>query len=353
MAETEQTYVIAAATTARLQDATLAVEVAVTKAWVDAWDHLAPALRESYLGILSRYTAGDTVPRHVIAKDARLRAALRQVKDTLTYLADHAVTTGTAAASGQVVHAPADVEAIIRSQLPAPAPGIPDIPVAHPAPDALDAIVQRTQQQIHSATRPLTPWTEQAMKRELVRNIAVGDNPITTAGRIMRSTEGRFNGGLGRALNISRTEVIDAYRAANNASTSAAKDVLVGQRWTARLDARTCPSCISQHGEMYDADDLGPLDHPSGRCTFVPVTKSWSDLGLDGVSEPPPIYPDRDAWWDSLTESTQRQILGPGRYELMQSGRITWADLSVKRSADGWRDSYVAPSLRSLTASAT
>lgn len=353
MAETEETYLVAAATAARLRNATVAVEVAITKAWVHAWDLLAPALRASYLDILAKYAAGDTIPRSVISKDARLRAALRQVRDTLEYLADHASTTTGNTATAVTRSAPADVEAILRTQLPKPGPGIPDIPVKHPAPDALDAMVHRVQQRIHAATLPLSADTERVMKSELLRNIAVGDGPRTTADRILNRTQGKFEGGLGRALRISRTEVLDAYREAQAVANGATIDVLKGQRWTATLDARTCPSCLAQNGTLYPPDDIGPLDHQCGRCTFTPVTKSWKDLGIDGVDEPAPIYPDRDAWWDGLTEDTKKRILGPGRYELFTSGRISWDDLSVKRSVDGWRDSYVVPSVKSLTASST
>lgn len=353
MAETDETYLVAAATTARLANATTAVEVAVTKAWVDAWDALAPALRASYLDILSRYAAGEVIPRSVVAKDARLRAALRQVRATLTALAEHSSTTAGTHAHAVVVATPPEVEAVLRTQLPPPGPGIPDVTVSHPAPDALDAIINRVQDRIHAKTTPLAPDTEAAMRRELVRNLAVGDSPRTTADRIMSATQGRFEGGLGRALNVARTEVLDAYRAASQATSQAAVEVVKAQRWIAKLDAKTCPSCISQHGELFPPDELGPDDHPSGRCTFVPVMKSWKELGIDGVTEPDPVFPDRDAWWDSLTEGTKRNILGPGRYELFKSGQISWADLSVKRTADGWRDYRVAPSLASLTASAT
>lgn len=347
MAETEETYQVAQSTKDAINAAILAMEVSITRAWVDAWDRLGPALRESLETILTRYAEKGTVPRYVLVKDARLRAAIRQVHDTLEHLVQRSGAHAGAHAGQMVQRAADDVEALLRTQLPTES----TVPIKHPAPDALDAMVNRIQGTIHDRTWPLAAQHEQLMKDELLRNIAVGDNPRETARRIMDRTAQRFNGGLGRALNISRTEVLDAYREAQKTANDATTDVLKGQRWTATLDARTCPSCLAQHGTMYPPDDIGPLDHQSGRCIFVPVMKSWKELGIDGVDEPDPIFPDRDEWWDTLDDKTKRSILGPSKFEMFQSGQIGWDDLTVRRSTDGWRDSYVVPSSRSLAAS--
>lgn len=344
MATTDETLAVAAATRARLRDVTEAQRVAIAREWVDAWDTLAPALRDGYADILARAAAGQRVPRYLVARDARLKAALAQVRATLREVSQTTVERIHADTESVVTAAPPDVERVIRTQLPASATGFP---VAHPAPDALDAIITRVGQRIHAQSAPLSSWTEQAMKRELVRGIAAGAGPRETARNIMQATERRFEGGLGRALNIARTETLDAYRAAHAATTAENLDIIVGQRWLATLDARTCSSCFGRHGTVFPPDEIGPADHPSGRCSFVPVTKPWRDLGID-LDEPAPVWQDRDQWWDSLTPGTQDRMLGPTRAAALRDGHITPEQLSVRVENPDWRPHYREATLTEL-----
>ncbi|RII41884.1 phage head morphogenesis protein [Galactobacter valiniphilus] len=335
MAITEDTLRVAAATRARLINATREQELAITRAWADAWDLISPELLASLLDLMVRYAQDGRVPRHAVAKDARLRAALAQVRATIKEVAK---TTGESAAAiipAEVSAAGPDLEASVRTQLPAGS----TLPVAHPAPDALDAIVMRTQQRIHSQYRALSAESVAAMRAELVRGIAVGDNPRTVARRIMDRTEGAFNGGISRASTIARTEILDAYRAASRHASQANTEILAGRRWTAELGPRTCASCIGRHGRMYPPGTDGPWDHPNGRCCFTDVTKTWAELGLDGVDEPEPVWRDRDAWWDNLTPESQDRMIGRARAQLLHDGKVRWEDLSHFQQNVGWRDS--------------
>jgi SPP1 gp7 family putative phage head morphogenesis protein len=237
--------------------------------------------------------------------------------------------------------------ALIGSQLPANTAGV-GVSFTRVSPDALAAIVERTTQQIHSATLPLPADVEQAMKKQLIRGIALGENPQRTAGRILSATEDRFNGGLTRALTIARTETLDAHRAATKASEKANKTVLEEWEWHAALNARTCPSCWAKHGTRHPLDEDGPNDHQNGRCARVTITKSWADLGFKGIEEPASLTPDAQTEFNNLTPETQRAIMGGTRLELLQSGKIQWADLSTVKHTDGWRDSHVVTPVKDL-----
>jgi SPP1 gp7 family putative phage head morphogenesis protein len=215
--------------------------------------------------------------------------------------------------------------------------------------DQISAIVKRTTQQITKLTWPLTRAATEAMKRELVRGVAMGDNPRESARRLLQRLEGRFNGGLARALNVARTEILDAHRAAAAASQEANSDVLAGWVWTAKLDARTCPSCWAQHGRLHPLAEPGPLDHQSGRCARTPKTRSWRDLGFD-VPEPPDVVPDARQVFASLPRADQLTVMGGARLGALQHGDITCADLSRLRRTTGWRDSYGVTSLEDLLA---
>lgn len=341
MAVNANTLLIAADIRRRMLDLTNAQVLALTQAWVDAWDLLEPEFHDSLEDILRASTTG-TVTRSQLAKNARLLSSLEQARASLGELTQFAEGTVSNGLMEAVLEAARGGVAIGQSQLP---PGAVRLGIAFdlPATAALEAIVARSIQQIHSNYLPLPADVERLMKSELIRGVAVGSNPRTTARRIVKQTGSRFNGGLARATNIARTETLDAHRAGAKATAEKNTDILAGWLWSAQMDARTCPSCLSQHGQLHPTEEEGPYDHQQGRCARVDKTKSWKDLGFD-IEEPPDEMPNAEKWFNGLTEDTQRTIMGPARLKLLQDGDIGWNDLSTKVSTPGWRDSmHVTP----------
>lgn len=327
----------------QLRTLTDAQVVALTTAWADTWDVLLP---EFEIALSQLLTAPGVVPASVVARNIRLKAALQAARAHLDVLAPQAAATITQDLSQVVLDAADGHALLVQTQLP-PGSNVAAVGFNRVPDQALVAIVERTTQQIHASTIPLPASVERTMKRALIRGIAVGNHPSKTAARIIKETEGAFNGGLTRALNISRTETLDAHRAANKAADKANTDVLAGWEWSATLDRRTCPSCLAKHGRRYALEDDGPQDHQQGRCARVPVTKTWKELGFD-IPEPASATKDSRLWFDNLTPETQREILGPTRLKLLQDGDIKWADLSSKRTTAGWRDSYGVTPVKDL-----
>jgi SPP1 gp7 family putative phage head morphogenesis protein len=319
--------------------------VTLTRAWVEAWDALVPDFEFALIELMAGATSGY-VSRSQAAKSIRLRDALQSAGAVLDKLATVTEVTIAGDVAQAVLDAVDGHAALVTSQLPANTAAV-GVSFTRVSPDALAAIVERTTQQIHSSALTIPSDVERLMKRELVRGIAVGDNPRRTAARIVKQAEGRFNGGLTRALTIARTETLDAHRAATKASEKANKDILQEWEWHAALNARTCPSCWAMHGTRHPLDESGPNDHQNGRCTRVSITKSWKELGFD-IDEPESVTPDAQSVFDNLTPETQRVIMGPGRLEALQSGQIKWADLSTVKQADGWRDSHNTKPLKDL-----
>lgn len=349
VAVTNETLLIAADTRRRLQRMTDEQVIALTRAWVDAWDDLSPLFNEALLDLLQG--GPDRLPRTVVARNRKLQSALRQARVTLNELTRGANEVIENSLADVVLDAVSSHEAVLRSQLPVAQAGV-SFELDAPAPDALDAIVTRTTQQIHAASKPLAGWVVQAMRKELVRGIAVGDNPREVARKLIKATEGHFNGGLARATRIARTEMLDAHR---NGSLAAAKnntDLLTGWKWQCTLDRRTCPSCLSKHGTMHPVDEFGPIDHPNGRCARIDITKSWKELGFD-IDEPADSFPDARQWFDGLTEDSQLAIMGPTRLQLLNDGQVQWEDLATLRHTDAWRDSYFQTPVRDLQAIAS
>jgi hypothetical protein len=310
---------------------------ALVAAWVAAWDEVAPDLNQVLLEML---VAGERVTKTQMRRSIRLRNALVVIAGRLQILAGQAevIITGDLAA---VIDTAGWAQAsILDSQLPPGAMTIADF-TRWSRVDArqIEAIVRRSTERIASRTRALSREAQTAVRRELIRGVASGSNPRVTARRIVDRVEGRFNGGLTRALNIARTETLDAHRAAAQLGQAQHTDVLAGWTWLATLDRRTCPSCLAQHGSEHPATEPGPFDHQQGRCARMPRTKTWRELGFD-IDEPPSVLPDAGTWFAGLSVEDQRSILGPGRHAAWVEGRFPMSDWSVKRSTPGWRDSY-------------
>jgi hypothetical protein len=178
------------------------------------------------------------------------------------------------------------------------------------------------------------------VRREIVRGIATGSNPRQTASRIMKGAEGGFNGGLSRALTISRTETLDAHRAAAAESHAANADVLGGWVWLTDLSLRTCPACLGMSGTEHPLSEPGPLGHPNCRCSRMPRTKTWAELGIEGMDEPASSAPDAGDWFAGQDEQTQRSILGAGRYDAWKRGDYPMTAWAVRKPNPEWRPSY-------------
>jgi hypothetical protein len=307
-------------------------------AWADAWDEVSLDL-EAALRDLTTAAEGRRITRALVMRTERLTRSLLVINNRLTTLAKDAGVRITGDLETVVRLADDFQHDIVASQLP---PGERELVDAWSKVDgrALRAIVRRSTQQITSRTRPLSREAMTAVRRELVRGVAAGSNPNDVAAKMLQRVEGRFLGGAARATAIARTEMLDAHRQASRESRIANSDVLAGWVWHSELSVRTCASCWAQDGSLHPADDPGPMDHVNGRCTALPQTKSWADLGFAGMDEPRSIKPDARTTFIALDERQQKAILGPARHEAWKAGDYPMSDWSARRTADGWRDSY-------------
>ncbi|XAZ30664.1 hypothetical protein AAHB34_16085 [Paenarthrobacter ureafaciens] len=181
MAITQETLRIVADLRARLERMTDAQTLALTRAWVEAWDALAPEFQTAMVELMAQASNG-AVSRSVVAKNIRLRNALQSARAMLDSLAAQTNTVVVNDVGIAVLDALDTHSALVTSQLPPNAASV-GVSFTRMSPEALAAIVERTTQQIHSSTRPLPADVERIMKRELIRGITVGYNPTRTAAR--------------------------------------------------------------------------------------------------------------------------------------------------------------------------
>lgn len=303
----------------------------LTAAWATAWLSIRDELE---LALIELAENGD-VPGWRIERSRRVQegmAAAGRALEDLAELTGTTISDDAARALGLGV----DGEiAMIGAQLPA------GRSVVRVDDAQIGAMLGRTTAQITALSWPISVETDEAIRAELARGMIVGDSPREAARRMMQATEGRFTGGLARALTISRTEMLDAMRVAQRATDQVNAGVLAGWTWGAHLDSKTCGACIAMHGSEWVLTDPGPEGHQNCRCARIPRAKSWAELGFTGIEEPDLAFPDAGEWFDGLTEPEQVGILGKRGYEQWQAGNFPLDQWATRKSNDGWRDSYV------------
>lgn len=322
-------------------------------AWATAWNEIAAEWDAALADLIASSDDGAWPSRRQITRAKRAQKALEVTRKALFRLAADLPVTVAQALPAMTSDAAQWSRRLAASQYPTQAGTAAQVMGTFGQLDtrALTAIVNRTTQQITSLAQPLTDQMTRAMRSALIRGMAVGDNPRAVAADMLARLEGVFNGGRNRALVIARTEMLDAYRAANMVGEDSMKDVLQGWTWGATLDRRTCPSCFGMHGTEHKLTEPGPIDHQQGRCARLPLTKSWKDLGLD-VVEPKSLLPDAKARLDAMSREDQLLVMGKARLELLDSGAVSLSDLATKKSTPGWRDSMVMTPLSDLRAKA-
>lgn len=346
MAITEQTLREARALVGGAGDQADHATRLVTAAWLAAWRELEPMWIAALTDLINER---QPITVDMIARERVLRAALTRTYWAVAGLATY-VEQLTAVAAGEAALLTIDRQpSIMASQLPPEyrAAALRRYRARSPH-VALNVVLARVAETIHALTTPLPGFALKVIKEQLIVGVAAGLNPAVSARAAVRELRGAFDLPLTRSVNILRTETLDAYRVAGALMDRANADVLAGWRWVAQLDRRTCPSCWSKHGTLYPLEVPGPWDHQQGRCARVPELRSWEDLGLPG-KEPVSALPDARKAFTDLPASDQLKIMGPGRLELLQSGKVDWRDLSMRRATMGWRDSFAARPVSDLT----
>lgn len=177
-------------------------------------------------------------------------------------------------------------------------------------------------------------------KRDLLLGVALGEHPSKIAKRLRRS----LNVSQSRALLIARTEALRAYREASRQTYHKNKHIVSKWVWSASLSERTCAACWALHGTEFDTD-TSMASHPACRCSMVPRTKTWKELGFD-VPETRPDFPKGAALFDQQPDSLKRKVLGPQAFDAFKNGDVTLADFIHTDHSREWGTTYRRGSLQ-------
>ncbi|HET6527788.1 MAG TPA: hypothetical protein VFG39_03470, partial [Balneolaceae bacterium] len=133
---------------------------------------------------------------------------------------------------------------------------------------------------------------------------------------------------------LARTGVIYTSNQSNNEFYRENADLIKNVNVVLTLDSRTCLTCFS-----YAQENPYPLEnhptppfHVNCRCTTVPVTKSWNELGIDLDEAPKGTRASMSGqvpedvtylqWLKRQSADIQKEALGASRYRLWKQGDI-------------------------------
>ena len=187
------------------------------------------------------------------------------------------------------------------------------------------------------------------LERELKIGVSLGETTPMLAQRIAHVLEKNKRDATAIALTGAGaivSEIRQAFFEAND-------DVIKCYKYQATLDTRTSALCRAYDGLMWDKD-YKPIGHDfpfrkprvnthfNCRSTIIPVTKSWDELGVEGMDEASGRtrssmngYVPQDMtfndWLKTQSPETIEKTLGKGRAELFMQGKITMRDLITQQ----------------------
>ena len=201
---------------------------------------------------------------------------------------------------------------------------------------------------------------QEQIKNELITGVLKGESYPDLVNRIREG----FGIAEKDAIDLARGYVQAANVGAQEAVAYQNQDIVQGLKWTATLETSfkksgrgTCARCAMLDGTVYKLDEIHPPLplHFRCRCIFTFILIPWKELGLD-IGEMEEAYRpwayrpeinidtgrkgkilasgffqgDYSEWMKTQSDRFQKNILGPMRFELYNSGKVDFKDMVDK-----------------------
>lgn len=169
------------------------------------------------------------------------------------------------------------------------------------------------------------PVAVQSFVDIFLANFVAGMNPNEIAALIAISLQMP----LSWAVMTVRTAQLWSYRLASHQNYLNNGGIVKGWIWWCALDIRTCMSCVNMHGTFLPLNEILD-DHHSGRCSPVPQTKTYAELGFEGLPEETFNVFTGEQWFKGLNQTTQIRMMGPGMHAAWADGAFEFSSLTRK-----------------------
>ncbi|UYN89905.1 MAG: Hint domain-containing protein [Anaerolineales bacterium] len=102
------------------------------------------------------------------------------------------------------------------------------------------------------------------------------------------------------------------------------------------LVVHNCMSCVQMHGSVHPATET-LNDHFNGLCLALPNVAGVSLVDENG-----------EAWFDKQSDSTQLQMMGPGRFQAYKDGALRFGELSTTHHDEVYGDMRIVAPLKDV-----
>lgn len=305
-----------------------------------AFQRLQGDLEALHEHVEAQRAAGARVSPSWLHRQSRYLELQASLGRELTGLAQHVGSIIDAQTFAAITLADEHAKGLVETSLGPTPPGVTPVQAswARLNPHAVKAALayQAPGSPLHALLAGLAPDGARAVGEVITTGIAAGYNPRKMARQVSRA----FGVQTTRALTITRTETLRAYREASRQSYEANPRLVTGWRWVSALDRRTCAACWAMHGSEHKVDEQ--LDgHPNCRCVMAPLTPSWADIGRGAgvdlgdlpnrkLGDPGPVI------FDRLDTATKLHVLGPGKLKLLEQGELELGDVVTRSSSRAW-----------------
>lgn len=315
-------------------------------AWSDAYWPIHQEVTELAGKIARARAAGDEVSAAWLYQQRRLQAVLDEVRRQViryTVAAARATTLQQTAAVGLAMQDAAEMmNAVVARNLPGLAATFA----------AIDPAVVTTAVGYLGDGSPILAHLSRTLPGDMVDRIRDTIMRGVIQGKsqdwMLREVTRDLSIAHSRATTILRTESLRIYRETTRQTFVANADVLDTWVWTASLDGRCCVACVVMHGTEHPI--TATLDgHPRCRCTMIPRTKTWAQLGATGVPETRLPLPEPGAeWLVSQSPAVQRALMGSAKYEAWKAGEVSLEDMVARHTSPVWGTTRGERSLKAI-----
>ena len=316
----------------------------MVRAYGEAWKRIKARLDDLSEQIAQARARGEEVSPSWLFQYERMQALQRQVEAEIREFARFAEARVIAEQAEAVRAAQEHAEQLALAGLGEPPPGV-TVTWARLPRDAVTDLVGflHDGSPLRDLLDELGPEASKAVRDALVAGVATGQNPRVIAQQVRQA----LGGNLVRALRISRTEVLRSYREASKRSYQANSDVVKGWIWHSALGTRTCPACWAMHGTFHQLDERLD-DHVNGRCSAIPVTKTWEELGFKGIPEARRQIETGADLFEKLPDADKEKILGKAAFQAYKAGTVKLEDFVGRKVSREWGTMRYTRSLRDV-----
>lgn len=246
-----------------------------------AWTRLRASLDDLIAQIEAARLRGETPTAHWLAQQERYRTLLREVESEVARLSEFTHGLVTEAQRRELERGATDAHIVITAA--GQASGEVNQTFNRLPKGAVEQIAG-TLGDGSPLARLLAKLPKQAgaaVGQALVDGVALGENPVKVARRVRDA----FGGNLTRAMRVTRTEMIRAYRESTRATYDANSDRVMGWQWLSARSLRTCAACWALDGQTFDTKQpmgVHPNCIPAGAVIHAPKIKAATSRWYDG-----------------------------------------------------------------------